>query len=148
MKLLFVHADYVNYQIKEQTKFGEEIPRERKVGSMRNPLIAFICVEKVDEKSDDVIEKTLTEIKSIASKVKVHNVTLFPFAHLSNELAAPEFAIQLLKCVECKLVEEGYEVLRVPFGWYKMFEFKSKGHPLAVLSRSIPRKANPTSLSS
>jgi hypothetical protein len=32
-------------------------------------------------------------------------------------------------------------VLRVPFGWYKAFEFKSKGHPLAVLSRSVSGKA-------
>ena len=105
-------------------------------------------LKKIDEKSDDVIDKTLIEIKSIASKVKTKNITLFPFAHLSDELAAPDTAIQLLKCIECKLVDEGYKLLRVPFGWYKAFEFKSKGHPLAVLSRSIPRKTNPTSLAS
>lgn len=148
MKLLFVHANYINYQVKEKAKSAEEISRDRKSGGMRDPLIVFACSENIDEKSDDVIDNTLTEIKSVASKVKTKNIALFPFAHLSEELATPDTAIQILKCIECKLNDEGYRVIRVPFGWYKAFEFKSKGHPLAVLSRSIPRKANPTSLSS
>jgi len=100
----------------------------------------------VDEKSGYVIENTLAEIKSVASKIKTKNIALFPFAHLSDELAAPETAVHILKCIECKLIDEGYHVLRVPFGWYKAFEFKCKGHPLAVLSRSIPRKTNPALL--
>ncbi len=148
MKLLFVHANYINYQVKEKAKSAEEISRDRRSGGMRDPLIVFACAEKMDEKSDDVIEKTLAEVKDVASKVKTNNIALFPFAHLSDDLADPEFAIQVLKCIECKLIEEGYRVLRVPFGWYKAFEFKSKGHPLAVLSRSVPRKANPASLPS
>ncbi len=139
VKLLFVHANYINYQAKEKAKSAEDIPRERRSGGMRDPLIVFICAEKRDEKSDDVIEKTLAEVKDVASKVKTKNITLFPFAHLSNDLADPDFAIRILKCIECKLTDEGYHMLRVPFGWYKAFEFKSKGHPLAVLSRSIPR---------
>lgn len=146
LKLLFVHANYINYQVKEKAKSAEEITRDRKSGGMRDPLIVFASAEKEDDKSDDVIERTLAEIKDIASKVKSKNITLFPFAHLSDQLAAPETAIQILKCIECKLAEEGYRVLRVPFGWYKAFEFKSKGHPLAVLSRSVPSKANPATL--
>jgi threonyl-tRNA synthetase len=147
MKLLFVHANYINYKVKEKTKSAEEIPRERRSGGMRDPLIVFACAEKMDEKSDDVAEKASAEIKNVASMVKTSNIALFPFAHLSDELANPEAAIQILKCIECKLVDGGYRVLRVPFGWYKIFEFKSKGHPLSVLSRSIPRKANPAPLS-
>ncbi|MEM2192117.1 MAG: threonyl-tRNA synthetase editing domain-containing protein, partial [Candidatus Hadarchaeales archaeon] len=79
-------------------------------------------------------------IKDVASKVKAKNLVLFPFAHLSSSLSSPEFAVQILKCLECKLAEEGFRVMRVPFGWYKAFEFKSKGHPLSVLSRSIPKE--------
>jgi len=79
--------------------------------------------------------------------VKAQNIALFPFAHLSDDLASPEVAIQILKCVECKLMDGGYRVLRVPFGWYKAFECKCKGHPLAVQSRSVPRKASPASSS-
>ena len=113
---------------------------------MRNPLIVFACVEKVDGQKN-VVEGTVREIKDVASKVKTRNITLFPFAHLSEDLASPFCAIELLKQVEAKLKEDGFLLIRVPFGWYKAFELKSKGHPLAVLSRSVPRKANPAPLS-
>jgi threonyl-tRNA synthetase len=142
-----VHANYVNYQVKERAKFAEEISHDRKAGGMRNPLIVFACVEKVDGQTN-VVEGTVGEIKDIASKVKTRNITLFPFAHLSEDLASPFCAVELLTQVEAKLKEDGFLVIRVPFGWYKAFEFKSKGHPLAVLSRSVPRKANPAPLSS
>ncbi|MEW6592238.1 MAG: threonyl-tRNA synthetase editing domain-containing protein [Candidatus Hadarchaeota archaeon] len=150
MKLLCIHANYFNYQVREKAKAAEEITPDQKAGGMRDPLVVFASAEKTDEKPSEacdvrpgsVIEQTLSEIRSIASKVKTKNIVLFPFAHLSAELAAPDVAIQILKCVACKLEEENYRVLRVPFGWYKAFEFKSKGHPLAVLSRSFPRKAD------
>lgn len=145
MKLLLIHADYLNYQVKEKAKFAEEVPPAKKVSGMRNPLIAFACAEKMDEKSGDVIEKTAEEIKSAAAKVKAQNIALFPFAHLSEDLASPEIAIQILKCVKCKLSDEGYRVLRVPFGWYKAFEYKCKGHPLSVQFRSIPRSKSQAS---
>ncbi len=145
MKLLLVHADYLNYQVTEKAKLAEEVPPAKRAGGMRNPLIAFACAEKMDEKSGDVIEKTADEIKSVATKLKAENIALFPFAHLSDDLASPEIAIQILKCVKCKLVDDGYRVLRVPFGWYKSFEYKCKGHPLSVQSRSIPRNKSPPS---
>jgi len=146
LKLLFVHADYVNYQVKERAKFAEEISYDRKAGGMRNPLIVFACVEKVDGQAN-VVDSTVREIKDVASKVKTRNITLFPFAHLSNDLASPFCAVELLTQVEARLKEDKFLVIRVPFGWYKAFEFKSKGHPLAVLSRSIPRKPNLAPLS-
>jgi len=156
MKLLFIHANYFNYQVKEKAKAAEEITPDQKAGGMRDPLIVFASAEKTDEKPSEtcevrpgsVIEETLLEIKSMASKVKTKSIVLFPFAHLSPDLASPEAAVQILKCVACKLDEDEYRVLRVPFGWYKAFEFKSKGHPLSVLSRSIPRKAGSAPLRS
>lgn len=132
----------MNYQVKGKTKAAEEIPSERKAGGMRDPLIVFICSEKSDEKNERVVELTLREIKDMASQVKTSNIALFPFAHLSSELSSPDFAIQLLKCIECRLRDEDFRVLRVPFGWYKTFEFKSKGHPLAVALRCIPKEGS------
>src|SRR5665648_712287 len=68
-------------------------------------------------------------------------VLLYPYAHLSSELASPEIALAILQQIESLLV--GYEVLRAPFGWYKSFSLKCKGHPLAELSRSIKVEAQP-----
>jgi len=141
MKILFVHADYMNYRARERTKFAEEVGEDRKVGRIEDPLIAFTCVEKIDENLNGIAEEALAEIRDVANKVKAKNIALFPFAHLSHDLASPTFAVKLLTDLENKLREDDYLVLRAPFGWYKVFEFRTKGHPLALLSRSIPNQA-------
>jgi len=140
MKILFVHADYISYKARERTKFAEEVEDDRKVGRMEDPLIAFTCVERNDEGLNGVIGEALGEIEDVAKKVKAKNIALFPFAHLSPNLASPTFAMKLLTDLEKGLREDGYSVLRAPFGWYKVFEFRTKGHPLALLSRSIPNR--------
>jgi len=140
MKILFAHADYLKYRVKEKTKFAEVVEEGRKAGSIDDPLIAFTCVEKSDEKLNGIAEEALAEIKDVADKVKAKDIVLFPFAHLSPDLASPTFAVNLLTELENRLRDDGHKVLRVPFGWYKVFEFRAKGHPLALLSRSIPNQ--------
>ena len=140
MKILFVHADYMDYRARERTKFAEEVEEGRRAGNINDPLIAFTCVERIDENSNGIAGEALAEIKDVANRVKAKNIALFPFAHLSHDLASPTFAVKLLADLENKLRVEGYLVLRAPFGWYKVFEFRTKGHPLALLSRSIPNQ--------
>ncbi|KXB03227.1 hypothetical protein AKJ45_02170 [candidate division MSBL1 archaeon SCGC-AAA261F19] len=140
MKFLFVHADYVSYEVKQKSKVAEEIDDAHRKGRMENPLIVFLSVEERDENSEKnakPVDRALGEIKDIASKIKVKNVALFPFAHLSESLASPDYAISVLKELETELEKSEFNLLRVPFGWYKEFEFRSKGHPLSVLSRAV-----------
>jgi threonyl-tRNA synthetase len=141
MKILFVHADYISYKVRKRTKFAEKVEESRKAGNVRDPLIAFTCVEKGDENLNGLVEEALKEIRDVANKVKAKNIVLFPFAHLSRDLASPTFAVKLFADLENRLKKKGYLILRAPFGWYKVFEFRTKGHPLALLSRSIPNQA-------
>src|SRR5438445_11128394 len=62
---------------------------------------------------------------------------VYPYAHLSTSLASREPAISILKALEEKLAQKGYEVSRSPFGWYKSFTITAKGDPLSELSRTI-----------
>jgi threonyl-tRNA synthetase len=52
-------------------------------------------------------------------------------------LSAPDIALGILKGIEAMLKEAGVEVKRAPFGWYKEYEIKSKGHPMAEMSMVI-----------
>ena len=134
MKILFIHADYIEYEVKEKAiDNAEEI--EAKKDSMENALVAFISVERDDEWHGKAIE----EIKDIASKLNVENIMLYPYAHLSTNLASPQKAMEMLKNIEEELKKE-YNVKRAPFGWYKAFKLSCKGHPLAELSRQIECK--------
>lgn len=140
MKFLFVHADYVNYEAKEKSPVAEELAEAERVESMEEPLIVFVSVEEKDEDSgsmETLVADAFEEVEDVASKIKTENITLFPFAHLSEDLATPEFAVSALNKLDSRLRSSGYNTVRAPFGWYKKFEFRSKGHPLSVLSRTI-----------
>ncbi|NJE46358.1 threonine--tRNA ligase [Thermococcus sp. GR7] len=139
MRMLLIHSDYLEYEVKDKAlKNPEPISEEQKKGRLEEVLAVFISVEKVDETNpDEVVEKAVNEIKDVASQVKAENVFVYPFAHLSSELAKPDIALEVLREVEEKLREEGFNVKRAPFGYYKAFKLSCKGHPLAELSRTI-----------
>jgi len=131
MKILFIHADFIEYEVKEKAiEKAEE--RDIKNDRMENALVSFISVEKDDED----YEIACNEIRNVADMVNTRNIMLYPYAHLSSELASPENAIEILKNIEENLKKD-YNVKRAPFGWYKSFKIGCKGHPLSELSRHI-----------
>lgn len=137
--MLLIHSDYLEYEVKDKAlKKPEEISEEQKRGRLEEVLAVFVSVEKVDKQNpEEVVEKAVVEIKDVASQVKAQSIFVYPFAHLSSELASPDVALKILKTIEEKLKEEGFNVKRAPFGYYKAFKLSCKGHPLAELSRTI-----------
>ncbi len=132
MKLLLIHADYIEYEIKKKTKFAENF--EGQGARIDEALVAFVSVEKGD--NEDVASKAIEEIRDVAKKVGAERIVIYPYAHLSSDLADPEKAVDILKFLE-KGLSESFEVHRSPFGWYKSFRISCKGHPLSELSREI-----------
>lgn len=136
MRLLTIHADRIRYRVKRKTPIAEEI--KKRGDEMEDCLVVFSCVEKLDEKNArKVVEGAKKEVMDITRQVKTKNVMLFPFAHLTQTLSTPAVALQVLFELEKELKKEGLNVKRAPFGWYKEFEIKDKGHPLSELSRTI-----------
>jgi len=136
MKTLSLHCDYIKFKpvqkaLKEPEKLDKESEKEKKVNEC---LVIFTAVEKTDKQEDS--ELLVEEIEDIAKQVKANRIVLYPYAHLSSNLASPDLAIQILKDAE-KQLKSKFEVIRAPFGYYKEFELKCKGHPLAELSRTI-----------
>ncbi|MFH1307527.1 MAG: threonine--tRNA ligase [archaeon] len=133
MKIITLHCDYIKFKpLKKALKSAEEVDNnEKKVSEC---LVVLTAVEKGDtEKTTDLYIK---EIKDIASQVKAKNIVLYPYAHLSSNLSNPDLAVSIMKDAEKKLGKE-FSVERAPFGYYKEFELKCKGHPLSELSRTI-----------
>ncbi len=139
MRMLLIHSDYLEYEVKDKAlKNPEPIGEEQKKGRLEEVLAVFMSVEKADETNpDEVVEKAVIEIKDVASQVKADRIFVYPFAHLSSELAKPDVALKVLQRIEERLREESFEVKRAPFGYYKAFKLSCKGHPLAELSRTI-----------
>ena len=142
MRALYIHADSMEFEAKEKTKVAEEIPDNLHNGRMEEVLVAFITVESSDEDAlQDVAAEASKDILATKEKVGAERIMLYPYAHLSKDLAKPKASIQLLDMIEKMVAADGTEVVRAPFGWYKSFDVKCKGHPLSELSRDFTGKA-------
>ncbi|HJO14899.1 MAG TPA: threonine--tRNA ligase [Candidatus Pacearchaeota archaeon] len=139
MKILSLHCDYIKFKpLKKALRQPEELS-ERRQGEIvvDNPLVLMIAVEKQDESNPDLIKRLIKEVKELAKQVKVDKLVLYPYAHLSPSLSKPDFALKTLEEAEKKLKKDFKIIERAPFGYYKEFELKVKGHPLSELSRDI-----------
>ncbi len=137
MKILSLHVDYINFRpLKKALKNAAELSEKEKKGQkVGESLVILIAVEKGDAVKESV-KKLVENVADIAKQVKIKTVVLYPYAHLSSNLASPEIAEEILKESE-KELEKKFKVVRAPFGYYKEFELKVKGHPLSELSREI-----------
>ena len=96
MKLLLIHSDYIEYEVKEK---AIKTPEETKIKKDRfeEALTAFTAVEKIDEKSPrQAIFQAVAEIEKTAEQVKTKNIMVYPYAHLSPDLASPKKAQEIL----------------------------------------------------
>src|SRR5205809_4013049 len=139
LRLLLIHADKFEYESKEKAvKEPELLPDHAKKGMLQDGLVVFTTVEKGDEASpENTATNAAASIEEVLGWLKTNRVMIYPYAHLSTDLASREPAIETLKILEGKLAEKGYEVSRAPFGWYKSFTISAKGHPLSELSRTV-----------
>lgn len=137
MKILSLHCDYIKFQaLKKALKEPEELSEaEKKEKIVKEALVILTAVENGDNDSKELVEN----IKDLAKQVKAENIVLYPYAHLSYNLSSPQVAVQILKEAEKELkkIKDFKQVVRAPFGYYKEFELKCKGHPLSELARSF-----------
>lgn len=142
MRLLLIHADELRYWVtKKAIKEAEEL--EKKEDRFEDCLIVFWASEKSDEENLDAIAKNAAnEIENIARQINAKRIILYPYVHLlfGTEPATKAKAIELKDKILDLLKEKGFEVGKAPFGYYKEFELKCKGHPLSELSRVIRGK--------
>jgi len=139
MKTLNLHVDYIKFKpLKKALKsVGELSEFEKKGEEVKDALAVLTAVEKGDTDIKAVVEKLIENIVDIAKQVSVKNIVLYPYAHLSQNLASPEIAIEVLDEAFKELKNKKFNVSKAPFGYYKELEMKVKGHPLSELSREI-----------
>jgi len=137
MRLLLIHSDHIEYEARKKTKVAEEDAVIK--DALDEALAVFCAVESVDEENiEDAVRQAADEIVATARQLGTTNIMIYPYAHLSSDLASPEAAVSALRGIEEELVgKDGFVVKRAPFGWYKAFSLSCKGHPLSELSRTI-----------
>jgi threonyl-tRNA synthetase len=108
---------------------------EKKTVHLEEIVVLFTAVEKGDDTV--VAKKAIEEVQAFLDKLKVNRILIYPYAHLSSNLAEPVEALKVVKAMESDAKGRGIETYRAPFGWNKQFTISIKGHPLAEQSREI-----------
>lgn len=142
MRLLMIHADRFSFRVTDKTSvasFVAELAPGEDHAELEEALVAFVAVEKPDETAPhDVVGQAVASIREIADKTGADRVMVYPYAHLSSDLARPAAATDVLDQLVAELsAASGLEVRRAPFGYYKAFEVACKGHPLSELAMTI-----------
>ena len=147
MRVLQLHCDSIEYTpTKKEIKSAEEIDPKKTV--LEEVVVCFIAVEDDD---DSTVGKTaISEIQESMKKIGCKKLLLYPYAHLSSNLASPNTGLSILKEMESSVID--ISVTRAPFGWTKAFSIKVKGHPLAesskVFSKDSSKEKTSTALES
>src|SRR3989449_885129 len=143
MRVLFLHVDYLEYEVKEKALKGvPDVPSSKRHGRIEEALVCFISAEKRDEANPaSTARAAAATVADVAGQLHTKRLVLYPYAPLSPPLAAPGSAQDLMASFEKDLVARGFDVHASPFGYYKSFRVAVKGHPLSELSREIVAEA-------
>lgn len=135
MRILQLHCDNIEYTpIKKEIQSAEDItnPQTQRLEEL---VVVFVAIEDDDDSS--VAQSAISQIKASMEKIGCKKLLLYPYAHLSSNLAKPSTAIKLLKEMEDGASE--LEVSHSPFGWTKSYKIQVKGHPLAESSKVVTK---------
>ncbi|RLG99553.1 threonine--tRNA ligase, partial [Candidatus Bathyarchaeota archaeon] len=134
MKILLLHSDFIKYElVRKEIDLAEE--SDVKEESLKDLAVLFTCIEAGDH--DETVSRAAEEVKETLNNLKVDRVLVYPYAHLSGNLAKPAEALKLIRLLAERIRALGFEVHRAPFGWNKSFSISVKGHPLAEQYMSV-----------
>ena len=133
MKVLQLHVDYVEYEpMRPESAVYEEA--EKKAYRIEDALLLLTCIEKGDDA--DLAREAVREAAELMRRLRIPRLVIYPYAHLSMNLAPPGEALQVLKAMREEAGSLGLELHSAPFGWNKKLIISVKGHPLAEQLRS------------
>ncbi len=132
MKILQFHVDWIEWKpVKKEIDFAEDV--ETSPVKVDNALVLFVSVEPSD--NAEVSKRVIEDAKKFMEQMKVEKLVIYPFAHLSSELAEPIQALKVIKSLVDEAKKQGLRVFQAPFGWNKALSLSVKGHPLAESSK-------------
>ena len=141
VRILQLHCDSIEYTpTKKEIKSAEE-DVSTDTTRLEELVVAFVAVEKDDDSS--VAQDAISQIKNSMEKIGCKKLLLYPYAHLSSNLASPNLAMSLLKEMESSAYD--LDVSHSPFGWTKSSKVQVKGHPLAESSKVITKETTSSS---
>lgn len=147
MRLLLIHADRFAFRVTGTSTAARTttVDPGQATGEFDAVLVGFVTAEAGDERGpDDIVTQAVAEITQTAETIGARRVMIYPYAHLSSDLARPRFASTTIQTIANRLTEStDLEVRQAAFGHYKAFEIVAKGHPMSERAVTLtPREAS------
>ncbi|MFH0738013.1 MAG: threonine--tRNA ligase [Candidatus Micrarchaeota archaeon] len=136
MRILTVHADFIEVEPKKMAIKDAEAIASQAPERFEEVLVVFTAVEDGDEEAV-MAERLADEAISVADQVKAKSILLYPLVHLTSKPSKPQLARSIMLRAEELIKAKGHAAAHSPFGWYKGYTLKCKGHPLSELSREM-----------
>ncbi len=120
------------------SKTLEDVEKIEKEETIEDTLVVFANVERRDEeRTARIIKKTVKNITWLTGKTGRNRIVLHSFAHLSESKSSVEFAQEVLRRIEDRLKDKGYEVFVTPFGYFLEFKLHVLGESLAKVWKAL-----------
>ena len=131
MRVLQLHDEFFEYEPVSreiQEKYADQ-DVSRETVSLHDMVVILVAVEVGDELA--IVRAAAQDIKEYMRRIKNNKLLIYPYSHLSSNLASPQQALEIMNLMKEETMKEDIEVRRAPFGWTKSFSVKVKAHPLA-----------------
>ncbi len=96
-------------------------------------LVVFVCVELYDDRHE--LENAVEEFAGLSGLLGKRPIVLCPNVHLSIDSAPERQAVYLIAELEKMLVEKGYVVHRLSFGYHKKYGIECNGNVGSTVGR-------------
>ena len=141
MRVLQLHAELFEYEPVTREIDEEYADQDVSLDKVRlqDLVVTLVAIEEGDDIS--VVKFAAQDIKRYMQGIKNNKLLIYPYSHLSSNLASPQQALAIMNMMKEETMKENIEVKRAPFGWTKSFSVKVKAHPLAENFRTYDKSS-------
>ncbi len=141
MRVLQLHAELFEYEPVTREIDEEYADQDVSLDKVRlqDLVVTLVAIEEGDDIS--VVKFAAQDIKRYMQGIKNNKLLIYPYSHLSSNLASPQQALVIMNMMKEETMKEDIEVKRAPFGWTKSFSVKVKAHPLAENFRTYDKSS-------
>jgi hypothetical protein len=101
--------------------------------AFKDVLVVFVCIERYDGRQE--LEDAVNEFGALKKLLGKRPLVLCPNVHLSIDKAPEKQAVHLIEELEKMLVEQGFEIHRLSFGYHKRYGLECNGNVGSVVGR-------------
>lgn len=101
--------------------------------AFRDVLVVFVCIEMYDGREE--LDAAVEEFTELSDMIGRRAIVLCPNVHMSMDNAPAKQAVWMISELERRLVDAGFDIERLSFGYHKEYGMECKGSVGSIVGR-------------